>query len=531
MEYLRSLFWRSGEAESDELSKAASGVMKKPNEEGMYYSRDSLKNLQFRVVLRKVTASGGGAGIIRETGRMSRAASTAGEQDNTDAWVFKWQEKVFSQHEDELYADANNCVNPLQLRYHREILQQRSEGCRPNGRLFSYVENDHYLLRSKETSRYRTFASKHANSVRKRHTKNTRGISKSVICDPILDRPSDDQRVGHRINTPSNQSMCLMADLRKQDGVDHMDEHLLCQITVDGHGRVTLCPDFTRDRPAVRIENRHKEVFEYRLENVSELISPEEQLKEDRVQRELYARHANYLKACVGDTFVSPPEEGSVRVCLHGEIVSGEGFDLDGLYVKAQLELPEGWQLEDNQPTSSTKLSVVSQISRTKSRHLCNVAHFGCPFDYHLIHTPTEEHLSRRPRLLLEVCSLDYWDRHRVEGYGYLDLPHTSGSHDLTLHTWRPAGRGVVDQLRLHFVGGAQQINDLSYVACPRDLQGDRLSRYGFQTESSGSVRVHLYIVQQSSLFVKASQESESNTSTVDTNLLSTEITVYVMLI
>ncbi len=48
MEYLRSLFWRSGEAESDELSKAASGVIKKPNEEGMYYSRDSLKNLQFR---------------------------------------------------------------------------------------------------------------------------------------------------------------------------------------------------------------------------------------------------------------------------------------------------------------------------------------------------------------------------------------------------------------------------------------------------------------------------------------------------
>ncbi len=91
------------------------------------------------------------------------------------------------------------------------------------------------------------------------------------------------------------------------------------------------------------------------------------------------------------------------------------------------------------------------------------------------------------------------------------------GSHDLTLHTWRPAGRGVVDQLRRYFVGGAQQINDLSYVACPRDLQvtshlrylaprtrththaqGDRLSRYGFQTESSGSVRVHLYIMQQS---------------------------------
>ncbi len=50
MEYLRSLFGRGGERESDELSKAAGGVVKKPNEEGVYYSRDSLKNLQFRSV-------------------------------------------------------------------------------------------------------------------------------------------------------------------------------------------------------------------------------------------------------------------------------------------------------------------------------------------------------------------------------------------------------------------------------------------------------------------------------------------------
>ncbi len=85
-----------------------------------------------------------------------------------------------------------------------------------------------------------------------------------------------------------------------------------------------------------------------------------------------------------------------------------------------------------------------------------NVAHFGCPFEYHLVHTPMEgeslqasyqcfrllfvpdspsfppflsldELCSRPVRLLLEVCSLDYWDRHRVEGYGYLDLPTTPG--------------------------------------------------------------------------------------------------------
>jgi hypothetical protein len=35
--------------------------------------------------------------------------------------------------------------------------------------------------------------------------------------------------------------------------------------------------------------------------------------------------------------------------------------------------------------------------------------------------------LPKWPRILLEVASLDYWDRHRVEGYAYVDLPSNPG--------------------------------------------------------------------------------------------------------
>ena len=35
--------------------------------------------------------------------------------------------------------------------------------------------------------------------------------------------------------------------------------------------------------------------------------------------------------------------------------------------------------------------------------------------------------LPKWPRVLLEVASLDHWERHRVEGYGYADLPSTAG--------------------------------------------------------------------------------------------------------
>ena len=35
--------------------------------------------------------------------------------------------------------------------------------------------------------------------------------------------------------------------------------------------------------------------------------------------------------------------------------------------------------------------------------------------------------LPKWPRVLLEVSSLDYWDRHRIEGYGFVDLPCRPG--------------------------------------------------------------------------------------------------------
>lgn len=87
-----------------------------------------------------------------------------------------------------------------------------------------------------------------------------------------------------------------------------------------------------------------------------------------------------------------------------------------------------------------------------------NIAHFSCPFEFELeYNNPTlspggysdllhfnitihyseyidqlnvvlcTDCLPKWPRVLLEVSSLDYWDRHRIEGYGFVDLPCRPG--------------------------------------------------------------------------------------------------------
>jgi Meckel syndrome type 1 protein len=40
--------------------------------------------------------------------------------------------------------------------------------------------------------------------------------------------------------------------------------------------------------------------------------------------------------------------------------------------------------------------------------------------------------------MLIQVNSLDSWERNRVEGYGIVEIPHQPGFHELTIRTFKP---------------------------------------------------------------------------------------------
>ena len=94
-----------------------------------------------------------------------------------------------------------------------------------------------------------------------------------------------------------------------------------------------------------------------------------------------------------------------------------------------------------------------------------------------------------------------------------------AGMHELCVATWRPSGSAVVEQLRRFFVGGeTTRLCDISYISTPPDIevritqcaqhtriivvqceiQGRYLSKYGFQTKSSGTVNFRFSMVHQS---------------------------------
>uniref|UniRef100_A0A8C8RQR1 MKS transition zone complex subunit 1 n=1 Tax=Pelusios castaneus TaxID=367368 RepID=A0A8C8RQR1_9SAUR len=484
----------------------------------VYRSRDPVRNLRVRVRIQRVTHASlllpqlqqppgqpGPELIGLATLRPPPAASGYRPDDEEEEAVIGWQEKFFSQFEVDLYQHDSACQTPLDRQYHQEILKLEKSGGRKNHRIFTYTDHDRFTNLEEHCQKVTTsvqevpsyLAERMANLRRRRQDRRPMegNVPKSRV---ITWEPSEEFiKNSHVINTPV-QTMYIMGDLGPYGKLGHREyEHVLCTIKVDSNGVITVKPDFTGTKGAYRIEvdGEKRELWKYTLENASAQVQPEEEGQEQRMFRDLYSRHKEYLNGLVGSDFeMTLP--GALRLFVNGEIVSAQGYEYNHLYVHFFLELPSCWSSPAFQ-----QLSGVTQTCATKSLGEDNVAFFSYPFTLEMFFTQEDESegsLPQWPVIYFEVLSLDYWQRYRVEGYGSIVLPATPGVHTLTAPTWRPIELGTVSELRRFFIGGSPELEDMTYVRVPGTFKGERLSRFGFRTETTGSVTFRLHCLQQS---------------------------------
>ncbi len=112
------------------------------------------------------------------------------------------------------------------------------------------------------------------------------------------------------------------------------------------------------------------------------------------------------------------------------------------------------------------------------------------------------------PKILFEVASYDSWKRYRTEGYTWTQLPTTTNRSEEDLSCWRPRGDSIIYELRRFFIGGSPELEDISYVSIPSSHEGSILSRMGFRTTSTGSVKILLSTVFQSQVFLAEKTKS-----------------------
>ncbi|XP_019853981.1 PREDICTED: Meckel syndrome type 1 protein-like isoform X1 [Amphimedon queenslandica] len=399
----------------------------------MYRLKDPLENLKLKVSLRKASLS---------RRRLELASNPRESNENADLEVltFHWQEKYFSPLEKRKYAEEPPSNEDYQI-----LLAKKDRNA--NSRLFSYISQDRY-------------------------------------------QPYDDEPVikkGRRKNAAHHrQTMYVMADLQSQiDGLD-FDEKVLFTITVDTTvGQLMLSRDVSHDEHWYRIESSGREIFEYRIENVSQPITGEELQRERQLHNQLHSHQSERLKQSLGAEFQSlPPDKDTKLVHIIGSIETAEGFGWSPVYIIFQLHLPnEGFELKSGIELISTQLS---------SPNSDQVTHFCTPFEYELlVSTPSPSSGSSpsmsSPFVSVEVSSLDFWDRHRLEGYGTYSLPLVPASLTVPINTSKPSPTSLKEQLLHYFIGTSSRTS----LKDSRDAK----SRFGATSISSGKVYIKLSVL------------------------------------
>ncbi|CAF3353940.1 unnamed protein product [Rotaria sp. Silwood1] len=354
------------------------------------------------------------------------------------------------------------------------------------------------------------------NNIRKRHSAQPRfKISDEEYLPKtnlINRKPTpDDIRTNHLASLP-HQTMYIMADL--SDIIDTasaqllivpqpMNERVLCTIKVYSNGTIVLEPDFNTGKTPYIVEtgNVNNEVYQYYLEHASMPINKDDFIKERKLSNEVRLKQQTRLAQLVGNDF-EMPLPAALRLNVYGEIVSGKNFEYDDLYVYYCLDLPENWHAEASMIFSG----YTPTASATESSNDDDIVYYSHPFEFELWYMPpsvaADHELPRMPKIYFQVASQDGWGRHRTEGYTYLDIPSFPGFYDEDLSCWRPRGASIFNELRRFFIGGSNELEDISYVAMPKQVQSEKnktpLSRFGFRTVTTGTLNIRLNVIFQS---------------------------------
>ena len=259
----------------------------------------------------------------------------------------------------------------------------------------------------------------------------------------------------------------------------------------------------------------------------------------------------------VGSMFLKPPEGNFSRVNIFGEISHLTEFTSNNIYLFYEFILPVGWKI-DNENSNSiiykqekihqenlNKLKSISQtstgyindktfsFSRSKEysifrgndiKDLDTLTHnFSLPFELELLgHNSILNTIT--PKLLIQINSVDWWERHRIEGYTYVNIPIKTGNFSLDLPCFKPK-EDTYMKIFSYFLGGSRKIPELRELfktESSNELNVDTiLNKYGIKTEFSGNLHLNLNVVIQNKELMEKARKEANKKNPLETHYLT----------
>ncbi|KRZ16365.1 26S proteasome non-ATPase regulatory subunit 14 [Trichinella zimbabwensis] len=316
---------------------------------------------------------------------------------------------------------------------------------------------------------------------------------------PVIEMPTREKIKEQHLQVYSTQEMKIMAYLGEELAEKHKieDEFLLCTIQLINSRYLRVMPDFNyQTKKPYEIHSRTG-FFQYTVECLSDITVLPADLELNLLKKSFDESHEKYSTSKLYESSEFDfPQKRSLRIVYYGEITSAEDFEYNHLLVHYFLDIPKGWVCKSDKMSGVTQTCLVKNI-RNNGRS----AYFAFPIELELCldldYYYVSEDYPMWPQLFLTVMSLDTYNRYRLEGYGYMSLPADPGISEHIVNTWRPA-EDVVSNLRRYFIGGSFELEDVLCCRYAKSFEGERiLSKYGFRTVSSGSVKLKFYSIHQ----------------------------------
>ncbi|KAJ3342174.1 Pleiotropic negative transcriptional regulator [Gonapodya sp. JEL0774] len=242
---------------------------------------------------------------------------------------------------------------------------------------------------------------------------------------------------------------------------------------------VDIWPGITRPGVRASFTVDNGDCYGVYIENASKSLDREEEDREFEMFEELYRKRADLRASTVGDDFLPPPPLRGLRLQLQIEIVSAHNFVNGGIYIQYMLDFPDCWEVwspvigvggQTGPHSRAGEVTACTQIvdSAWDWQRGGWFAALGYSVEA-VAEVVAQQHDARPtpyPILYLQVCSVDTWQKYRVEGYGQLRIPTNPGDYDLDIATWRPLPRPA-EKMQEHFLGGMRILEDISWVRIP----------------------------------------------------------------
>uniref|UniRef100_A0A061RT25 Meckel syndrome type 1 protein n=2 Tax=Tetraselmis sp. GSL018 TaxID=582737 RepID=A0A061RT25_9CHLO len=310
-----------------------------------------------------------------------------------------------------------------------------------------------------------------------------------------------------------SQVMYIMADCGERAGTGEPLEKPLAVVKAYPDGSFSMRPGFNRkdaegnmiDDP-FEFEDENGAQWQYTIENAAKTCTTAEEKRTEQLMKEHSERARMLRKPVRGMAFERPPgiSPDALRLVFLGEIVAARDFPQDHLWVEYSVHCdPDVWDVQGSGPQGELRgATQVSQCVRYPgdpgiAQLPYRVAHFSHPIELQFV-SQGDLLPSKWPVIYFQVNTYDAWGRYTVQGYTWLSL-HCVGRGGCSAHslaTWRPLG-SVQDRLHGFFVGGSAELKDMTYAGVPRDFQGGFLSKFGFKSETSGTLKVRAYAMRQ----------------------------------